>query len=305
MLNNYGHFLLESIGRLWAYSRFSRFKLPILFYAPWGPPNYKKKDNYVYQFLKSAGISADRIVFFESVIQLKTVIIPQLKYGFGQCRTPDLTFIRFIQMLQIPGSLPGTFRNADKLYVSRTGLPWRQGRPLGEVHFEKYLQENGYTIFHPENYTLYQQVSILKKAKKIIFCDGGSVYTTILLPQLSAEVAIVARRRDHRWNYKEVMAEHFYGYNKNVLWIDEILGQYEFGLQSWDAAGDVDWHKVSIQLRQAGFLSATYNYEHTDEVSELKLKELQQYIHSLNGNPQFLQFMEKLKEQHPAIPPSF
>lgn len=303
LLNNFGHFLLESIGRLWAYGLFKKFDPYILFYAPWGIPDYQKKNNYVHQVFKALGIPLNRLVFFTEIVQLKKVIIPEQKYGFGKCRMPDNTFINFIQSFNLPNRIRVN-ASADKIYVSRSKLPFNQGRPFGETEFEKYLQSNGYLIIYPEKHTLYQQLAIYKTASKIIFCDGGAMYGTILLPNLNADIAIVARRRDPRWNYKE-LTEHFYGYKKSVLWIDEIISQYQYGMETWDAAGEIDWYKVGVTLQKEKFVTSTFEGLETSFYKDLKRKELQQYIESIHTNPIFLNYMEKIKEEYPILPNSF
>lgn len=303
LLNNFGHFLLESIGRLWAYNLFKKINPYIHFYAPWGIPDYKKKDHYMYQLFKGFGIPINRLVFFTEIVQLKKVIVPEQKYGFGKCRTPDSTFINFIQLFHLPDRFKAG-PDAEKIYVSRSALPFNQGRPLGESEFEKYLRSNDYLVVYPEKLTLYEQVTLYKKAKKIIFCDGGAMYGTILLPNLNADVAIVARRRDHRGNYKDI-TEHFYGYKKSILWIDKVVAQYQFGMETWDAAGEIDWYKVSVTLQAAGFVSSTFQGLDTHTFAAVKRKELQQYIQSIEANPLFLNYMQKLKEEYPILPASF
>ncbi len=303
LLNNFGHFLLESIGRLWAYNRFKNFDPYIFFYAPWGIPDYKKKDHYMYQLFRGFGIPVNRLVFFSEIVQLKKVIIPEQKYGFGKCRMPDNTFINFIQSFNLPDHFNAGI-NADKIYISRSQLPFNQGRLFGEAEFEKYLQSNGYLVVYPEKHTLYEQLIMYKKAKQIIFCDGGAMYGTILFPHLSADIAIVARRRDHRWNYKE-LTEHFYGYKKAVLWIDEIIGQYQYGMETWDAAGEIDWHKVSVTLQKENFVTSVFEGLDTTTYERLKRRELLQYIQAIQMNPLFLHYMQKLREEYPILPNSF
>jgi Glycosyltransferase 61 len=304
LFNNFGHFLLESTGRLWAYDVVRKSNPYIFFYAPWGVPDYKKRDNYVYQIFKGFNIPLNRIVFFTDMVQLQKVIIPQQKYGFGKCRTPDNTFINFITSFNIPKRLIKVKPRADRIYVSRSQLPFNTGRPLGENQFEAYLQANGYVVIYPENHTLYEQLEIYNDAKQIIFCDGGAIYATILLPHISAAIAIVARRRDERWNYKE-LTEHFYGYKKTVLWIDEVVGQYQYGLETWDAAGEINWYKVSVTLKEEGFTKTTFEGLDSPAYEEIKKTELQQYIQSIQSNPLFLNYMEKLKEDYPVLPNSF
>src|SRR5262249_23029959 len=46
LLDNFGHFLLESLSRLWAYSLVKEIDPLIFYYAPWGIPDYKNKGHY-------------------------------------------------------------------------------------------------------------------------------------------------------------------------------------------------------------------------------------------------------------------
>ena len=304
LLNNFGHFLLESLGRLWAYHLFADFDLPVLFYAPWGTSDYLKKDNYINQILKGFNIPPERILFSKQLVQFKSVVIPEQKYGFGKCRTPDTAFLNFIHSFAIPDKGKQTISNADRIYVSRSGLPFKQGRPIAETSFETFLQANNYLIVHPESLSVYEQLTLYKNAKQIIFCDGGATYATILTPKLEADIAIIARRRDHRWNYKEV-TEHFLGYNKSVLWIDEVLAQYQFGMETWDALGEIDWHKVSLTLMETGFVESAFDEVNKQDHEKMKRVELHQYIDSIRQNPLFLNYMENHREQHPVLPGSF
>jgi hypothetical protein len=301
LLDNFGHFLLESIGRLWAYDVFKAINPYILFYTPWGIKKYKEKQNYIYQALRGFGIPVDRILFAEQIALYKTVIVPDQKYGFGLCRTPDETFLNFLDSFHIPSHSVKTVNKADRIYVSRSKLPIQLGRPLCEVFFEKYLAEQGYLIFYPEQHTLYEQIALYKTAKKIIFCDGGATYCTILLPKLVADIAIVARRRDHRGNYRDI-TEHFFGFKKSVLWIDEVTGQYQFGKETWDSAGEIDWHKASETLHLNGFVDATFIEPPPVEYADVKRKELLQFIQSIEHSRLFLSFMEGQKQQYPVLP---
>lgn len=301
LFNNFGHFLLESLGRLWAYESFRKLNPYILFYAPWGLPEIWKQNNYLHMVMKGFDIPLKRLVFYTEIHQLGTVIIPEQKYGFGICRNPDNRFKQFIRSFQLPVNDQWRTNMMDKIYVSRSRLPFNQGRPLGETRFEKYLQSNGYHIFYPETHTILEQLNIYARAKKIIFCDGGATYCTILLPDLKAEIAIVARRRDHRWNYKE-LTEHFYGYHKPVLWIDEIIGQYQFGMETWDAVGEIDWIKVSLKLQEEKFVESAFSELGDAQYQDLKRGELLAYIQSIQMNPLFLDYMQKQKEQFPLLP---
>jgi Glycosyltransferase 61 len=304
LFDNFGHFLLESLARLWAYDQIRKFNCIVLFYTPWGIPDIKNKGHFIHQSLKAFDIPLNKIIFLKDITRLKKIIVSEQKYGFGKCRKPDQIFISFIKTFKLPGSYEKGNNLPGKIYVSRSQLPYKQGRPVGENLFEKYLVANGYYVIYPEKLTLYKQLALYKHATKIIFCDGGATYCNVLLPDFKADVAIVARRRDHRWNYKEI-TDHFLGYKKNILWIDEVTGQYEFGLETWDALAEIDWHKVSQVLKSEGFTSSIFEGYNDADFAIVRKEALRQFIQSIQNDPKFLNFMEKLKEQHELLPTSF
>lgn len=295
LFNHFGHFLLESINRLWAYEFVKNIDPYICFYAPWGIPNYLEKDNYVNQVLTGFKIPHKKLIFINDLIRLKEVIVPRQKYGFGYINNPDSIFINFINSFRFKTYTPKGFKNAEKIYVSRSKMPLNAGRPIAEYIFEEYLISNGYKILYPELYTLFQQLTIYSQAKKIIFCDGSAIHGCILLPNLQADVAIISRRKDPRWDCSWVIGQ-FQGYGKDVLWVDAVRGQYQFGLESWDALSDIDWYKVSIVLEQQGFVDGLFNNFNQLDHEQIAINDIANYIQTISINPQFIDFMMKFKE---------
>ena len=293
--NNFGHFLLETLARLWAYDNVKPLDPYILFYLHWTPPKYLEKQNYAYQVLAGFNIPHNRILFTDQPVMIKDMIIPTQKYGYEYCKNPDTVFMEFIRKFRYPEIIPEGFESADKLYVSRSKIPDGAGKPIGEHLFDDYLVSNGYTIFHPEFYTLYEQLTLYNKAKKIIFCDGGAIHGCILLPDLKADIAIIARRRDREYDCKEI-TDQFVGYHKEVFWIDAVKEQYQFGLESWDAVSFVDWFEASVQLQARGFVNTTFESFNMINKHNLIYNELHRHVQSVSGKPGFTEFLMKLPE---------
>ncbi|MEJ7769905.1 MAG: glycosyltransferase 61 family protein [Chitinophagaceae bacterium] len=295
LYNNFGHFLLESIARLWAYDHVKQLNPYILFYNYWGKPDYLDSKNYIHQVLSGFNIPHEKILFIDYPAKFKTVIIPVQKYGYKLCRQPDEYFMQFINSFKFPAVVPDKFKGAENLYVSRSRLQIGYGKPIGENLFENHLASSGYTIFYPEQFTLYQQLAVYSKAKKIIFCDGSSIHTCILLPKLKAQVAIIARRKDQRWIPSEI-ADQFEGYGKKISWIDAVQEQYQFGLESWYACAVIDWYEVSSALNKEGFLDSLFLSFKEVDYQSLVRAELYSFMLSIYKNPKFMDFLLKSKE---------
>jgi hypothetical protein len=299
LFNHFGHFLLESLGRLWAYEYVKELNPYICFYAPQGIPDYLRKNHYMNQVMAGFGIPLERLIFMDELLQLKEVIVPEQKYGWGFFKKPDATFLNFVRGFSFKNNLPKEFEHTDRIYVSRTKLPFKSGmnthgRIIAEHLFEEYLLANGYKILYPERYNLFQQLSIYNHAKKIIFSSGSALHACILLPELEADVAIIARWQDPTDNLFHI--EQFQGYGKPVLGIDALKGQFQLGLEYWDALSEVDWYKASLMLEEKGFVDRSFGQFNHLNAQQLVRSELENYIQEILHDHRFTDFMMKLKE---------
>ncbi len=297
--NHFGHCLLESLGRLWAYETFRQFDPYIFFYTHWGMPDYLEKSNFIHQVLSGFQIPHQKLIFTNHPIQLKRVIIPSNKYGYNYVSHPEPVFLDFVRGFQFEQVKPTGFENVDKLYVSRSKLPGNQGLIIGESLFEEYLISEGYKIFYPEKFDLYQQLTIYKNAKKIIFCGGSAPHACILLPDLQADVAIILRWAGSNPHWERVrlaIADQFRGYGKEVLLVDAVKGQYRFGLDPWTGLSNVDWYQASILLQKQGFV--TKPFYQFNEINERDLVKgyLESYIREIADRSEFIDFMIGLQD---------
>jgi capsular polysaccharide biosynthesis protein len=294
LYSQFGHFLVESLCRLWAYKHLKDYNISIGFYVPWRKPRYFYNQNFVNQILRGFGIPLNKIRFLDEFLKIKRVIVPAQKYGFGLLDKPDLAFLNFLRSFEFKLDLPQVFKEADKIYVSRSKLPISSGQVIASHLFEEYLADNGYAILYPENYSLYQQLSILKNAKKIIFCDGSAVHSCILLPDLEAQVAVISRRKDPlQRNFKDTVAQ-FKGLGKTVLWIDSVVEQYQLGMAPWDALSYVDWHAVSRILLEHNFVEEAFTG--SLDKTNLVRREIKKYVGEILDNPSFIDFIINQKE---------
>lgn len=295
LFNHFGHFLLDSLARLWAYPFFKELDPFICFYTPWGVSNFLEKSNYVNQVLTGFDIPHRRLVFINDLIKLKRVIIPHQKYGLEHADNPEPVFLDFVKNFRFNADIPKGFESADRIYVSRSKMPFNSGRVIGEDLFEKYLMSNGYKIFYPEHYTLIQQLTVYSNAKKMIFLSGSSLHSCILLPDLRADVAVIARWQDPDDNLYQI--KQFTGFGKSVLGVDALRGQYQFGRSYVNALSDIDWYKASILLKSEGFVDTPFNDFNQLDYSSILKSEIKNFVSSISNDPEFIDFMINLKEK--------
>jgi capsular polysaccharide biosynthesis protein len=298
LYNHFGHFLAESLGRLYAYKYVREADPGIMFYAPWGIPSYLDKSNYVNQVLSGFNIPLNKLIFVDKITKIKSILVSNQIYGFGYMENVDLEFLNFMRTFKYDYKISKKFKNSSKIYVSRSKQKGKAGKSIGENLFEAYLTLNGYIIFYPEQHDLSEQLSIYSNADKIIFLDGSAVLACILLPDIRADIAIIARRRDTKRSIRAAI-DCFSGYGKTMLWIDCVTGQYHFGAESWEALAEIDWLKVSNMLKENSFVDVILEDFEQNNFSNLAKTEIKEYIQEISKNPSFINFMMNLKEQIP------
>lgn len=81
-----------------------------------------------------------------------------------------------------------------KLYVSRAGLGPAAGRFACEAQLEQMLQAEGYTVFHPQDHSIPDQVRQYQRASKLIFAEGSALHLFSLVRRPEQLSAVIQRR---------------------------------------------------------------------------------------------------------------
>jgi hypothetical protein len=184
--------------------------------------------------------------------------------------------------------------NGRRVFVSRSRI---RDDLIGGKIFEDYLAKEGYVIFYPEEHNLLEQLTVYTFAKNLIFSEGSAMLSCIFMPDLEADVAVGSRRRDPLRNIR-VATDWLKGYDKSILWIDAVRGQYQFGLDTFDALADIDWHEVSLQLCDHGFVDKPFQTLSDEDHLALVRSELRAYLQKISGNPKFIDKMIMLKDSY-------
>lgn len=97
------------------------------------------------------------------------------------------------------------FSSEAPVFVSRASLGVG-GRIAGDELLDSLMQSAGATIFHPENHSLSDQLSLYHSARTLIFSEGSALHGIQLLGQLKARIVVLVRRPNVRMLEKCVRA---------------------------------------------------------------------------------------------------
>ncbi|MEH6836359.1 MULTISPECIES: glycosyltransferase 61 family protein [Falsihalocynthiibacter] len=183
----FGHILLNSIGRLWALSNLPE-NTRIVFLP-------KRKSNrklypHIQPILDAFGIKNEFIIskgpFFFEEIYTSADLFGERFSGYGTKH--------FFEWIDQKFPTKGPVIKGRKIYVTRSNFGPKYGRFACEEHLEKLLQAQGYEVFAPEQHSITKQVQTFQSAEKLIFAESSSLHLYSLICRRFQQVAIINRR---------------------------------------------------------------------------------------------------------------
>ncbi|MFD1341872.1 glycosyltransferase family 61 protein [Litorisediminicola beolgyonensis] len=252
---HFGHFLVESTGRLWGLDATERPPEGIV-YVGKRPRSGNEIRDFQRAFWSLCGIDL-QVKVIEEPTEVAELIVPGQGFGLGPIISgtePFRGFIsrRFGSYVEPDGS--------ERLYISRANLGSRKGGLIGEERIERLLAAEGYEIFHPEKHDLHTQVARYKAAKKVLAVEGSALHLFAMCGRPHQQVGIILRRQSVATNQILRHLQSFAGITPHRL--DALRNVYERkgGHKSRHDLGVPDLPRLERLLAEAGFVSGTADW---------------------------------------------
>ena len=191
LLGAYGHFLAESIHRLWPLFEDERLRsLPIYFQTfsqNQGPVTHLR--SYMVDIFGYLGVNTDLVhIIREQPVGFSRLWVPeQVKWLKAACDSPGY-FQRFARFSSGLGGSAGR-----KLYVTRSRYLY-SGSYMGERLVESVLSSAGVEIVYPEDHKVGELVARYKGAEAIAFSEGSAIHVAEISGGLDGRLFLVGRR---------------------------------------------------------------------------------------------------------------
>ena len=249
--HHFGHFLAESISRLWALGNMKEKPESIIF-IPKRPGKVVSLHGYQKEFFDLLGIDIPiRIV--DVPTEVEELLVPGQGFGLGDIAQGTQAFRSYFAEHFGREIAPAGEKN---IYLSRRLLGGLEGSAVLEDVLEDNLAAEGFAPYHPQKHGLSAQIAQYKAAEKIIGLDGSAFHLFGFVGRPEQKVAIILRRNSNVFHGLRSQIVHFAGIEPalvNVVladWIPEHKarpGRYSFG--------QLDFEAVRERLRDEGFIS--------------------------------------------------
>ena len=193
LIGHFGHFIVEGLSRLWAVRREPPVK-SIVFVRGLGIPLLNQRHaipDYAAELFGLLGLGAP-VALHDGPVQFEQLCVPTQLFGY-HCMRGHPLFHSFVHKLR------QVCRRSEfvssKLYVSRSKL---EGNVTGGILCESVIEDNltryGYGIFHPQDFSIDEQIGLYNHARQLIFAEGSAIHLFGLVARQSQKIALIRRR---------------------------------------------------------------------------------------------------------------
>jgi len=212
---HFGHFLLESLANLWHIKKHPQ--TPIIWL---GVHNQPELDAMAESFLELYNLTNPIHILTEQT-EVERLIVPEPGYLIHTRYTDEQT--KALKLVDCTEPQIG-----KKVWLSRSRL--NKGAILNEHLLEDIIAKQGWTIYHPEEHSILDQVEMLKNAETIAGVEGSAFHLLLLFPDYKGEAIIFARRQRIEFDFVHI-AETL-GINQSVYYPPSINWSHD--LKHWE-----------------------------------------------------------------------
>lgn len=270
---HFGHFMAESLARLWATVQTSNIDSIVFYLRTPGKPI----PQFEIETFKLLGLE-QKITVIEKATRVEELIVPsQLGHRTqGFVNGHRLNKLLFDRLRKYANS------TAEKIYVSRSRLKPYEGGILLESLIEENLIREGYEVIHPQELTIEQQLNYYNNASSIIFSEGSAIHLYALVARPDQSVYVVWRRKKgpiFDWQVRSFGGARLFGDPHVVSMFVPDIG---FGAMV-RAKAVLNFCTLSADLKKNGFIRSEIwqqpdHPQLTESISELERKNNYSYI---------------------------
>jgi hypothetical protein len=187
--SHFGHFILEGLSRFWLLARLPksiRDELRFVFYNDCPLPDWQL------EFLEALGVAAERIVYLAEPQRFERMIVPSLAYNLHRwaASAQSDTWERI-------GCAFDRGDGPTYVYLSRSRhTPNRTLRDEDEI--ERGFQARGFTVLHPQELSIADQVAAVRHARLIAGSAGSAMYLSAFARRGARKLIISPRNLTFR-----------------------------------------------------------------------------------------------------------
>ncbi len=187
---HFGHFILESMGRLWHYLHIieentNDTELPYICFTV-----IKEKQKWFDDFFSFLGIPQDRIIYADKPLHFRRIIVPEESIHSWHSFHPNymLPYRKILSAIE-----PSPYR---KIYLTRTAYKKAGTYCVNEEYFEKFFEERGFQVISMEKHTIKEQIAFISGADVLVSTLGTLSHFALFTKLGTKVISLLRSSRD-------------------------------------------------------------------------------------------------------------
>ncbi|WP_300014902.1 glycosyltransferase 61 family protein [Methylovulum sp.] len=260
IVDQYGHFIIESLSRFQGFQRYSHLPIVYTYYAD--ATRADELPAYMQAIFELTGIPLERIILVQETTSFKKLVIPKIGMRYYDYLDADHQQAMAAKVKAAMGKEYPDEKQGN-VYISRSGLSTEYTGNIicGEAEFENYLKSEGFTVVSPETLTVKEQVKLFCSAQNVVGFIGSGFHTLLLCADVPEKIFYLNRNKA--------------GVNPQYPLIDQVLGiqghYIDSVIRSSARITQVDFEAVSRTLMASGLVKQLFNAKQHDLETEFAL----------------------------------
>lgn len=164
--SHYGHFLLESLSRLWFYLDSNNLKYKAAFIID------SEESNYL-DLITLFGLKEENLIKITKPTKFKKVIIPEQSFWLHS--KAHRNYKKIIDRIKENTECS----NVDKIFISKKYIG--NHKAIGEKQLRNIFKKNGYKAICIDRLPIKKQIALLKGAKELAASSGSATHLSLFL----------------------------------------------------------------------------------------------------------------------------
>ena len=189
LIPHYGHFLMESISRLWVLGELKSKNYKFLFNFYNDGDSFLEKKEWAVQLLLSFGVDSEQIIFSSKNYQFERLYIPSqsmILHSNVNSKAQSFIWNKIKHHLIDKNNLT----SVKKVYLSRSKLLRDKRKLINELDVENAFKKFGFDIIYPETLSLSQQVTLFSTVDVLAGPSGSALHNAAFLKNNAVVISL-------------------------------------------------------------------------------------------------------------------
>jgi len=194
IVNHFGHFITESIARLWPVVEKQLHELPLLFYYYNRSLGDRTQFNRAIRTILQSTDLENKLWVPERAVRIQKLHIPQASWMDTHSANilQRQTGLYIGQAVMGQDDVPSAFADKD-VYLSKSQLPIDYGKVIFEEELEEQLVKEGFEIVHPQQLDFADQCRLFRDSRLVAGPSGSGFHSMLFVPMQSTHLVYLRR----------------------------------------------------------------------------------------------------------------